>query len=58
MTMNRQDRERQVVQNYLLDRFIDGKIIGEGEMQDRQIIHHQLGLIFSIPQRRSSTKFW
>jgi hypothetical protein len=49
----KKQKSHQNVSNDIMDRFIDGRVIDQIEMHDRIIVLQQLGVVFSMPQRRN-----
>jgi hypothetical protein len=49
----KKQRERQNVSGNVMDRFVDGKVIDTLEMHDRIVMFQQLGLMLSLPHKRT-----
>jgi|GEM_PF-2669533 hypothetical protein len=56
-TRNR-ERESQILTGSVLDRWVNGKIIGQGEMFDQMVTNQQLRIIFTIEPKQRSLKVW
>jgi hypothetical protein len=52
------ERESQVLTGSVLDRWMNGKIIGQGEMFDQMLINCQLRAFFTVKPKQRSLKVW
>ena len=52
------ERESQKLTGSVLDRWVNGKILGQGEMYDTMVINQQLRIIFTMEPKQRSLKVW